>query len=553
MKISSNNPWVSSIRWISSIIAKVRMGIARVQPRAVHSMVDGNTGSPKIRQARAAAAIAWRKSVRMSAVLFGFGAFAYAQYCLAKAIQNEQYSLIAALLLGAVGVIFLLRNPLNAVLVWIVVSPFSTYLLQQRGSGGWNILTFDSVVFFFLFVVCVFKALSNRVKVHMLSWGESGIILFVIYVVLSIFFRGQATPNNLKIFALQIGIWPLIYFLIKASIRNEDDIRKCLVALSVSAAVISASMWYEHFTGKSMYSLIFGVDINLRWGDVGTGRAVGPFLSPIHSAQLLVPCVFFSLQQLLSSRQPRGKLLYGGLMAAILAAIFFTYTRNNYISLIIFIVMMPFLAAYRRQAYISAVAVFLLIVLIVIVPTVLSSSDLTARFSSDTVSSRVIYMKTSINMIRNNLLFGVGWGNSAAETPKYVVDRRQYDNSSGASGQRVPSGVHNTYLFTTQENGIIGAFFYYFSILAFFVQTVRTYLNAPAEASLGKNFLAVIIISVVMWWIATLAYANVNASYANGLFWTYFALASRYRGLLLARQYKDHNSNGVLGGAAVCA
>lgn len=526
------------MRKIRDTFYRLARMVARGVAQAI-ALVAGASGTRMSRLAQMQRSVfrTWPKLARVLTVLFGIVLFMFCEYLLARAILNEQYFLIATLVLGTIGLIFLLRSPLNALLVWIVVSPYSTYLLQQKSSGGWNIITFDGMVFFFLFVVSVLRLLANRTKLRMLTWGESSLVLFVAYIVLSIFVRGQASPNFLKMFVFQVGVWPFIYFLTKASVNSENDIRKILVALAVSAAVISTSLWYEHFAGKSMYSLIFGVDIGLAWGDVGAGRAVGPFRSPIHCAQLLVPVAFLSLHLFHCTKRAISKAFYVCLSIGCAGAIFFTYTRNNYISFAVLLLLAPIFLVRNRKVF-AGLLVTTGIAALAFTPMLLSG-DFGQRMTADTASIRIIFMRTAVNVIRHNLLFGVGWGNAEEATKQYIVDRRQYEGLKDELGGARPTFVHNTYLNITQENGIVGAALLYGAVLHLLLSCWRIYLRAPVDDPLGKNFVGIVFCSVIMWFVGTMAYNNEVANYPNALLWTNFGLVMKYGQMLEAKKAKS--------------
>lgn len=481
----------------------------------------------------------WRVLARRILVAGGFCVFAALQFAIGYGITESRFFLVFVLVAGCAYTAIALVSPLTAMLIWIVVSPISTYVLTTRDPTGMNFVTFDTVTFFLLFFALVTRGMVNRVRMRRPHVGELALILFIVYVLFSIFIREQLTLNQLKVFTLRMGVWPFIFYYAKATVRTEADIRKYISAFMVGATVIGLSMIYEHFAGRSIYSVMFGVDIRLSWEDIGQGRATGPFRTPIHAPQLLIPTIFLAINAIWHSGTSWRRLVCAAVALIAAAGVLFTYTRNNYITLSIFLLAIPWLSVQRRRFYVG-LQIATIVMVIATLPLVVTG-DLYARLTKDTVTNRVLFMRTSIEVIKNNPWFGVGWGNSEEATKRYITSRKQYEGSAnrkayGVSTLGRPTLVHNTYLNITQENGAVGALLYYSAIVSLLVCALKAYSRAPVEDPLGKNFVAVVVVYVLAWFVATMAFNNDIANYANALFWIYLALAARYGEILSSKQ-----------------
>jgi O-antigen ligase len=517
-----------------AILQRIVLAISRLQ----RSSIAGNF----VLLGRCIAAY-WRLLVRGVVVLIGMALFVAAELLLSRGIINSQYYLVVVAIFAILYTLIIVRSPLAGFLVWIVISPLSAYFLEARFSGGWNFLTFDSVSFLLFFIVFTIKGMANRTQFRWPSVGEWLLIVFISYVLIAIVVRGDFQLNTLKSFFFRMGFWPFIYYFARASVKSEEDIQKIITAFMVSAAVISATLLYEHFWGQSIYSLVFHTAIPLHWEDVASGRAVGTFRTPIHSGQFLIPTIFFALNRMAVTNRRSTRYVCAAIITAAVAGIFFTYTRNNYASLLMCTLLVPVFSPNNRKFYTGVLVAFAIVLIGIIVPQVIGSSDLMNRMTKDTVSNRVIFMRTSIEMIKDNILFGVGWGNSSEMTSKYVVSRVQYEGLKDDMGMDVPTLVHNTYLSITQETGIIGAILYYGAVLACFFSVIRIYLSSPLYDCLGKNFLGVIIAFVLTWFVATMTFSNDIANYPNAMFWIYFALAGRYGEILANKLSYNHNKH----------
>ena len=494
-----------------------------------NSLLDG------LRNMRTSAAPGWRLFLRFAIVLVGYAIFCAAEVGVGYQIVNGQFFLTSVALGGVLLLVLLARWPFAACAAWIIGSPYAKYFLEFKLAQGIPMLTFDGFVIPSLAVVLILRAMKNRRKLRRLETGEFLLVAYVIYVAASKFFRWELTPSTAKnIFLLGVGLWATIYFVFKSAIRTKDQIVKLAICLVCAAAWTGFTFIYEAYTGRSFYSAILGIDIALRWHDVGEGRSVGVFSSPVEPGHFMIVATFLAVHLMLHTKNAFAKLLYLAAASIIVFGLYHTYTRNNYICLYLVALLMPLLARDKRRVYVALVPAMITVALIV-GSVAMSDSDIHKRFTAHTLDSRMVANKTAWSVIKHNPIFGVGCLNGLAATAQYVTDRSQlaYVNEVGLL---TPLGVHNTYLQIIQEEGLVGALLYYGALLAFVVLGVKTWRELPSEGVLGKDIAAVILASIAPWLVSGLTYNSETSFYANGVFLVMFVVLARLREFNRAEQ-----------------
>jgi O-antigen ligase len=122
-------------------------------------------------------------------------------------------------------------------------------------------------------------------------------------------------------------------------------------------------------------------------------------------------------------------------------------------------------------------------------------------------------MQVAFNMIRDQPLFGVGMNN-------FMTVARQYDNTPEQISSQWNAPVHNLFLFTASETGLIGLGSFLFFLLAV-VRALYPALRSP------DPFVSSIGLGLLMGLLAFFAHTQVD--YSNwpsfGLLWFLLGLA----------------------------
>lgn len=473
----------------------------------------------------------WRKAVRILVVILGFGTYAAAQLALGLSINVSHWILILLVYFAILICALAVRWTLPVFLVWLVVSPFARELFTFK-QQGLPLINLDGVLILVLTIILVFRLLTDRVKPKALSFSEWLLIAFVAWVFLGKVIRGEMTKNVIQLFYFQIGIWPVLYFVTKALARKREHVIKIALAIVVAGTCAGIAMLYEAYAGQSYKSLVFGTYIPLPTRDIGVGgRARGPFGDPDEPAVFLATTLFLIFHLAYYSRNKLYKALYFGAGCIVVLGIAYTYTRNIYITCALFTLLMPIFAREKR-AYFLGILAACLIGLAILLPIRMSDRLFYERMSDPSNAyHRLIFMRTSMNMIRHNFWFGVGFLNSERETPKYVVSREQYEGLTTGwrrgLGAARPTYVHNSYLYLTQENGIIGAVLFFGAVFGIFWRLFRMSRSIEKSGILGSDFAAILVVSMMTWSVSLMSYANIGRYYGNYIFLITLALGIR--------------------------
>jgi O-antigen ligase len=117
--------------------------------------------------------------------------------------------------------------------------------------------------------------------------------------------------------------------------------------------------------------------------------------------------------------------------------------------------------------------------------------------------SRLLIWNVGLRLIRNNLLFGVGYGNFITSIPGYALFSGLPRAVRGVAG-------HNMFLTTLGELGIIGAFLF----TCIFLFSIKKLLQIKIEAKKFKNlpfyFLSVLLFSLTIVFLIQGIVADIN-------------------------------------------
>lgn len=474
----------------------------------------------------------WRRSIRAMIVLFGFALFAASQFVMGYfAISNMMWLTLIAVLSAAALAVVAFKWPFVTFLVWLVLSPFTRRLIVYH-PPGLPPINFDSVAVILVTVAAIIRICVRKKKLAAPSVAEWLFIAFIVYVLLNKVIRGEMTLNYSQIFFYTIGLWIIIYFATKAIIERPEQIRIAAVGLVIMSTLCAVSMVYEAYAGQSYLSLIYRVSVPLATRDIGVGgRARGPFDDPDEPAVLLASGVILCIFLFSYSKKWLGKLMYLAASATIVVAIAYTYTRNVYITSLVFLLLMTVLTRERRKIYLLLLT-GVVVAATFLTPILLTDKAFYRRITDPTTAlQRIVFMRSSMKMIKHNFWFGVGWLNSETELPKYVTSLKQYEGLKsgwhGLYGRDRPTFVHNTYLYLTQEEGIIGAVLYFGAILAFLSIMLGGLKRLPQKGVLGRDILVVFIAALISWFVSITTYANQGKYTGNYVFWVTIALAIR--------------------------
>jgi len=289
-------------------------------------------------------------------------------------------------------------------------------------------------------VFWVWKMIANR---HMNFRRTPFDLLIVLLVVLSAASIWGAPDRDYSIYNYYhlMGRYILLYYLVINNIYSIDQVRRLIYTLLVSAFFVAVYGFYQYF---------YGVDISaFHWVDSKQFpdlkmRVFSTLYNPNLLAGFLVTIMAIAGGLGLSAYRIKVKLVFFGLIMVMGVCLVLTYSRGAWLSLLV--VLVTFGVLYNRK----------LLWLLVLVPVVLMLGHdvflermLSIINPTDTSTTvRLALWRSTLTMIRDHPLLGIGWGS-------YLLVYPHYNFFVYNCGNKIVH-AHNMYLHIAAEIGIPG-------------------------------------------------------------------------------------------------
>ncbi len=259
-----------------------------------------------------------------------------------------------------------------------------------------------------------------------------------------------------------------LFFMVIVGAVTFRDIKNLTRVLDFFAAGIIIMGGYgiwQHFVGVDLYHkvlldrMVFGY------------RAIGNFSTYLTFSGFFAIASIFLVPAGFSATTRTRKLVYLLASQIGLACILFNYSRSTIVALIIGAIALVVLVGARYRRWVSLILLLTLAVGIVVSPDFLNrfKNMGSTEFSMEYANSRFAIWETTLSMIKEDPVFGIGAGHFHE---KYIEYRR---NRTG----RDLSHAHNDFLNTAAESGIPGAVLFIILWLLVFWYLYKGYLRCP--------------------------------------------------------------------------
>lgn len=525
-----------------------RVGGLIMLPQKALAGVARGSGSSKITlaaQARASVAPLWRRLLRSSIVLVGFGIFVGFELWMAWTINNWRWWLIIAFFVICGSIALATARPIIALIAWLVISPFGKHFLYLKVSTyAVPTITFDFIAIYYLGLLFAIQAMAEKRPFRKLIVAEWLMILYAIYAAVRLIATLDLTIIREPIGAITQTLIPevffivVLYFVVKTAIKEERHIKWILGSMVVFGLLMGLVAFYEHFAGQRWYSLVIGFGIPLAWSyeGVAKGRASGMFDHASAPAALIATHFFLTYHLAGWAKQTWVRILCYASLVIIAIGAYYTYTRNVYIVFLLVTLLMPLLASGKRYRFAMITAMVLLSILIT-GPILLEDRGFNKRLTrTDTLYARMVYERTTLNVIKHNLWTGVGYDKLNDVSADYVTSLKHMNYEPGSNKLGWVNISHNTHLTILAEEGILGALLYYGAVAAFLIRLFTIGRKLPANDFLGKDLAAIFVASSVGFLVSMITASVYTVPYLNFIFWTQFAVMVRLEELRAAKQ-----------------
>ncbi len=353
-------------------------------------------------------------------------------------------------------------------------------------------------IFLTLFILIIGITISYQLSINKLKADFSflktpffiGILVFITSILLS-FYKSIIISESIYLFSKVLGLILFFilttYLIIQKQLRNDSLIRSV-----VGFTIIILAIALYQIINLYEFNEIFIINANQITSSNGNKNLLASILF------LTLPFVIYSF------RIGRIWKYISILLVLIILIIFWILqTRTVIISFILFFILsIAFLIILKSQG-ISKLRLFLLVVPMVLIITGIAYISIKYRdlfphlFSDNTFKTRVLLWKNSIQMIKENIYFGVGAGNWQIYFPKFGLDKFGIGDLV-ANGTMTYQRPHNDFLWIFCEMGIIGIISYLFLFVAFFLYCIKLIRNQQEK---NANWLYALCFSTIIGYI----------------------------------------------------
>jgi O-antigen ligase len=340
------------------------------------------------------------------------------------------------------------------------------------------------------------------------------IILPMIVLILMATSAAIRNINDLQTWSLlaDMLVVPLVFYLVAhIAFRNEADIR--LFHLFLAAATVYL-IYVSIFWLLGWKSLIWPSSLANLEGvptDEHIIRARGPFLNPAPNGMSISIGVII-LWGWLSIRRT-APVFKWALMIASFPALIATMTRSAILGFIGGLI--AFFSRNMRQVVLTCISIGLIgaFLWFIIMPMITPQESYASRFGDvENIKFRLMVNRASLEVARDNLLFGCGFNQSHSVISKYMPNYKE------------DAWSHNSFLQALSEQGVLGLLCYLFMLAGL----SRTAFRGDGNVNNGDS-----LTTVKHVWMGIMAIYFINAmsltmtyQYVNSLIFAYAGIVS---------------------------
>lgn len=337
------------------------------------------------------------------------------------------------------------------IIIYIVLFPFGHLLTLRLTLLGKSIPLNVSDLISFVFLISFF---IKKLRYPTVFLYLKNFLLVALFSNI-LFAATNGIGNSIigSLYFLRIISYSAMFIVVWNSVSNNklffDKIFDYLIIVSFFITIFG---WLQYLLYPDLRSLvIFGWDDHLF-------RIVGTFIDPTFTAILLVFGILLSLIKY----QQTKKGIYALALVPMLLALYFTYSRAGYLSLIAGV--LTYLSI-KKKIKISFILIPIFLFGIIFLPRPSSEGVHLERTYS--IKARVANYKETSKIFLKNPIFGVGYNNLCWARNHYLIDVNNNSNSHSCSGS--DSGL----LLLLSTTGIVG-FIIYVSFLYVLIKTLKT-------------------------------------------------------------------------------
>jgi len=284
-----------------------------------------------------------------------------------------------------------------------------------------------------------------------------------------------------------------LYFGIKEFVRTPEELERFVLLVSVVGGVVAAIGLFDFYITPHI-----GREYALNANFLGW-RLSATLGNPMFTGTYFAMTLPAAIGAAFATRSQGRRLLLGACAVLMLPALLLTQTRASWIG---FALCVPFMLALgiaqlrKTHAAISTIAVTVILVVLVGTAAVgLSNPQLRARLHSvvnmedETIQTRVIYMKSALNIFMRYPIQGIGYGNIKAVFPQFRPTSKARESNLPLNRGYSTAQPHDILLQVAAESGLMGLLPFLLLTALLYVTGFRLLRGSPGQAWLGIGLL----------------------------------------------------------------
>ena len=428
---------------------------------------------------------------------------------LAETLTHYFYLLriVIGLIGGAAYIVATLYSPVFGLLFWIVSSPLMGVFAEVKFGPSIPAINGDRLCLLILLIALILWARrQSKVKsTPAIGWC---ILVFVLVMFANTIRAEKIRSGAQTVFDSFLAPMTLFFFA-RRWIQSEGVLRKALIAIVIVATFLTIFGIPEYVTRENVFR-------HGTWAEpeLGLVRVQGPLKSPMEFGLVVALGSYVLMTILAGERRISRRILYVLMLLSYVLIIYMTLRRSVYASWILGLLVLALFSPRCRKMVLAGLVTGVMLIG-AFSQKIESLPVYTERLGSKSpIQSRIVANATSIAIIKDNLVFGVGAGRYSDVVKKYLT------GYMGISAMIVPTrSPHNAYFRVLIEGGLAAFVPLAFLFLSAAWYTVQAYRRAPPQPWYGRDSIAVFwAFSVAHLSQATSTDAFVYCPYLNALF-----------------------------------